>query len=99
MTLLICWILFPLLLGVLCLGCGALIEALAGDRLPAALVAPAGLAVIVVVMVAAVSVGPTISLATPAVVALAVAGLADGPAPRPWALWGPGPRARPLGCG
>jgi hypothetical protein len=68
------WILFPLLLTVLCAGCGLLLEWLTGRRLPGLLLAPAGLAMVVVLAAILTSRGETASLATPAVVCAALAG-------------------------
>jgi hypothetical protein len=76
MTLLACWLLFPLVLGLLSVGCGLLLERVAGARLPGTLLAPAGLAVIIVVAAFATMKDATAELAAPAVVALAVAGFA-----------------------
>jgi hypothetical protein len=76
MTLLACWLLFPLVLAVLSVGCGLLLDRVAGARLPGTLLAPAGLAVIIVVAAFATMADATAELAGPAVVALAVAGLA-----------------------
>ncbi len=91
MTLLSAWVFFPLLLAVLCLGCGLLLEALVGRRLPGALLAPAGFAAIVVVAGIFTSRGETAPLATPAVAILALAGAAltypwKGRRPDRWAL-------------
>lgn len=85
------WIFFPLLLVVLCLGCGLLLEVATGRRLPGLLLAPAGFAVIVVVTGLATANGITAPLATPAVLALAVAGAGltypwRGRRPERWAL-------------
>jgi hypothetical protein len=66
---------FPLLLAAVMLGCGLLLERAAGVRLPFALLAPAGLATVVVVMSLAVMLDATAELAVPLVVALAAAGL------------------------
>src|SRR5947209_9119146 len=76
MTLLACWLLFPLVLGLLSVGCGLLLERVADARLPGTLLAPAGLAVIIVVTAFATMTDATAELAVPAVVALAVAGFA-----------------------
>jgi hypothetical protein len=76
MTLLACWLLFPLVLGLLSLGCGLALDRVAGARLPGTLLAPAGLAVIIVVAAFATMTDATAELAVPAVIALAVAGLA-----------------------
>jgi hypothetical protein len=85
------WILFPALLAALCLGCGLLLEALAGRRLPGALLAPAGFGVVLVATWILTSREETAPLATPAVVLLAVAGAGlaypwSGRRPDPWAL-------------
>src|SRR5438034_919041 len=76
MTLLVCWLVFPLVLGLLSLGCGLLLEAISGRQLRGALLAPAGLAVAVLAAQFAVLSDTTAELATPLVVALAVAGFA-----------------------
>src|SRR4051812_15368962 len=78
---LIAWLLFPLVLGVLTLGCGLLLQWIARTPLPGALVLPVGLAVIVVVAQLAILTDATAELATPLVVILAVAGIAIA---RPW---------------
>jgi hypothetical protein len=49
MSLFAAWVVYPLVLLALCAGMGLLVDALAGRRLPGALVAPVGLAAIVVV--------------------------------------------------
>lgn len=71
---LVSWILFPLLLMLLCFGCGLLLERLTGRRLPGALLAPMGFALLVVLTAIVTSRGETASLATPAVVLAALAG-------------------------
>ena len=78
MTLVACWILLPLVLGALALGCGLLLETIAGRRMPGVLLAPAGLALMIVAAQAAVTNDQTAELATPLVIALAVAGVALG---------------------
>jgi hypothetical protein len=75
-TLVVAWIVFPLVLGVLALGCGLLLQRVSGVELRGALLLPCGLAVIVVTAGLATISEATAQLATPAVVALAVAGLA-----------------------
>jgi hypothetical protein len=69
------WLLFPLVLGVLALGCGLAVERLSGAPLPGALVPPCGLAAIVVVGELATAMPATAQFTIPLVVALAVAGL------------------------
>jgi len=44
MNLLLPWLVFPFLLALLTIGCGLLVETIAGHRLPAAPVPPLGLA-------------------------------------------------------
>ncbi|MFN0153600.1 MAG: hypothetical protein ACKVUT_04410 [Gaiella sp.] len=68
--------LFPLVLGALCLGCGSILARTAGAAIPAPLLLPCGLAAIVVVTGLATAFSPTAQLALPAVVGLAAAGLA-----------------------
>ena len=74
MTLLTAWVVFPLVLGVLSLGCGLLLEQAAGVELPGPLLLPAGFAVVSLAAQMAILFGPTVQFATPAVIALAVAG-------------------------
>src|SRR5947209_4279691 len=81
MTMPVAWIVFPLVLATLSLGCGLLLEQLAGRELPGALLAPSGLAVVIVVASLATMNDATARLATPTIVALAVAGLATS---APW---------------
>ncbi len=83
------WIVFPLVLVALSLGCGLLVERVAGGGLPGALLLPLGLAVIVVEADLATTSGATARLAAPIAIALAVAGfgLSGGRLSRPgvWA--------------
>src|SRR5436309_8612572 len=81
MTLIVCWVVFPLVLGLVGLGCGLVLEALAGVRLPGVLLPSAGLAMVVVVVHFTTLSDATAELSTPAVVALAIVGLALFP---PW---------------
>ncbi len=78
---LVSWVLFPVVMLALCLGCGALLEVCVGRRLPGPLLAPAGFAVLAVLAAIFTSRGETASLATPAIVVAAIAGVALG---RPW---------------
>lgn len=86
------WLLFPLLLAAICLGCGLLLEVLVGRRLPGALLAPAGFGFVVVVTGIFTARGETASLATPAVVLAALAGAVlacrarRGAAADPWLI-------------
>jgi hypothetical protein len=76
------WIVFPLLLGVLSLGCGLLVEAACRVRFPGALLAPAGLALVVVAGQLATATDATAELTVPLAVGLAVAGFALAPSGR-----------------
>jgi hypothetical protein len=71
---LIAWLLFPLVLAALALGCGLLLERAAATTLPRPLLLPVGLAVVIVASLFPPVFGSTASLATPLVVALAAAG-------------------------
>jgi hypothetical protein len=72
---LIAWLLFPLVLAALALGCGLLLQRAAGSAaLPNGLLLPAGLAVIVVASLFPPLFESTAFLATPLVVALAAIG-------------------------
>jgi hypothetical protein len=71
---LIPWLLFPLVVAALALGCGLLLERASGSPLPPPLLLPAGLAVVMVAALFPPILGSTASLATPLVVALAAAG-------------------------
>ena len=75
MILVVAWILFPLLLSVLALGCGLLLRSACGCPIPAALLLPGGAAVMIVAASLATASARTASLAIPLVVTLAVAGL------------------------
>jgi hypothetical protein len=74
MTLLVAWLLFPFLLGVLTLGCGLLLQNVSGERLPPGMLLPAGLAVMIVAASLATASAATAPFAVPLVVALAVTG-------------------------
>ena len=80
-SLLTAWLIFPLLMTVLALGCGLLLERVAGVRLPGALVLPVGLAVVSVAGLFPVMSDATAELTAPLIVVLAVAGLVLSP---PW---------------
>src|SRR4051794_37493518 len=81
MTLVVAWIVFPLVFGLLSLGCGLLLERASGMRLPGTLLLPGGFIVISVATYFAHMSTATARLATPLVVALAIAGYALSP---PW---------------
>ncbi len=71
---LLAWIVFPLVLALLSLGCGLLLERLAGGRLPGPLIPPAGFALLVVIGSFTTATSATATLTVPAVVAACVAG-------------------------
>jgi hypothetical protein len=75
-SLVVPWLVFPLVLGILSLGCGFLVECAAGVELPSALLLPVGFAAIVIVTLFTTSNDVTARLTTPLVIALTVAGLA-----------------------
>jgi hypothetical protein len=88
---LVAWIVFPLVLTGLSLGCGLLLESVAGVRLPGAAIPAAGLAVVVVATHFTTLSDSTAELSAPVVVALATIGLAvSAPWRRgridPWAI-------------
>jgi len=68
------WIVFPLLLFAVCLGIGLLTEALAGRRIPGALLAPLGMASLTVVGLATTASSATASWTAPLAAVLAPAG-------------------------
>jgi hypothetical protein len=88
-ALLVCWLVYPIVLVALLLGCGLLLELACGVSLPAPLLPAAGLATIGVVSGLTTLRAPTTPFTTPLVVALAVAGL--GLSPRWWTRFDPRP--------
>jgi hypothetical protein len=71
---LIAWLLFPLVLAALSLGCGLLVEEAAGTRLPRPLLLPAGFALVIAASLFPPLFESTAFLATPLVIVLAVGG-------------------------
>ena len=89
-TLVVAWVVFPMVLLAVTLGCGLALEALAGRPLPLSLVPPVGFAAAVVLMGFATMTDATAELAVPLVVALSIAGFGVGHAGlrrrlEPWA--------------
>ena len=74
MTLFIAWFLFPLVLAALTLGCGLLVERIAGIELPGVLLPATGFGLIIVVAQFFTLDGGLAELTTPVTVALAVVG-------------------------
>ena len=86
------WLAFPLILALVSLGCGLLVEAIAGRRLPGAVLLPTGYALVVVVAQLPAQSDATAELGLPLIVVLTIVGLglgADrllrGTRPDPWA--------------
>ena len=75
MTLLVPWLLFPLVLAVLALGCARLLERVVGRQLPGALPLPVGLATLTVVAGFTTLSPRTADLTVPALVGLGIFGL------------------------
>src|SRR6266849_1458687 len=94
MSMVVAWLLFPVVLLAVCGGCGLLVERVGGFRLPGALVPSVGFATVIVLGTALTSKSATAGLATPAVVVAAVAGYGAGwrrlreSAPDWWAIAG-----------
>lgn len=86
------WLIFPTLLLAVCLGFGLLTEALAGRRLPGALLAPLGMASLTVVGLATTAFSATASWTAPLAAVLALAGFVAAAIqrrslrPDPWAM-------------
>ena len=78
MSLLVCWVAFPLLLGALALGWGLAVERASGAALPRALLVPVGLAAIVVGAGLLTASDATAEAATPVVAAAGGLGLLLG---------------------
>jgi hypothetical protein len=74
MTFFVAWLVFPILLGLLSLGCGLLLEQVAGLEIPAALLLPLGFVVVSLATLFAHMTGRTAGLAAPLVVVLALVG-------------------------
>jgi hypothetical protein len=74
MTLFLCWVAAPIVLGLVATGCGLAAQCVGGFRLPQALVPPLGLAVVIVATDLVTLSNATAQLAAPLVVGLAAAG-------------------------
>jgi hypothetical protein len=74
----VAWVLFPLVLLAVCFGCGLAVEWAAGWRLPGALTASVGLALVIVTATLFTYKGATARFTTAAVVVLALAGYVGG---------------------
>src|SRR5947209_20081059 len=74
MTVVVAWLVLPLVLSVLSLGCGLLLETASGMRLPGTLLLPGGFIVISIATYFAHMTNTTAGLATPLVIVLALTG-------------------------
>jgi hypothetical protein len=81
-AMLVCWVLFPAVLGAISLGCGLALERASGRPFSTALLLPAGFAVMIVLAGVPIAISPLAKLATPLVIAVAVLGLIIGRLPR-----------------
>jgi len=74
MTLAVAWLAFPVVLGLICFGCGLLLEEMTRRRLPVLLLMPVGFAFAMVVVQLATLSDATAELGVPAAVAAGAAG-------------------------
>jgi hypothetical protein len=87
----VAWLLFPLVLLAVCLGCGLVVERIAGWSLPGGLLPSAGLAVVIVAATLSTERAVTAPLTTALIVVLALAGYVSSwrrlrsLRPEPWA--------------
>ena len=72
------WLVFPLVMLAVCLGCGLAVERLSGWELPGVIVASVGLALVMVVATLTTENSGTAAWTLPVVLALAAAGYATG---------------------
>jgi hypothetical protein len=90
-TLVLCWVVFPLLLAAICLGSGLAVARLSRTRIPAPLVLPVGFAAVVVIGLFT-TLSPSLAkLTLPTTLAVAAVGLATSlprglPRLDPWAV-------------
>ena len=67
-SMLVSWVIFPLVLTAVSLGCGLLVRSVSGFDFPGTLLLPVGFSTIVVAVLFATSTGATAEIATPLVV-------------------------------
>ena len=92
MTFAVAWLAFPVVLGLVCFGCGLLLEEVTRRRLPVLLLMPMGFAFVIVLVQLATISDATAELGVPAAVAAAAAGFGlSYPWGRidPWAVLAP----------
>jgi hypothetical protein len=90
-TLFVCWLVFPLLLATICLGCGLAVERCSRTPIQPPLVLPVGFAAVVVIGLFTTLSAQTARLTLPSVLAVAALGLASSvpralPRIDPWAV-------------
>ena len=91
MTLFVCWLVFPLLLAAICLGCGLAVERCSRTPIQPPLLVPVGFAAVVVIGLFTTLSASTARLTLPSVLAVAALGLASSghralPRIDPWAV-------------
>ena len=91
MTLALCWLVFPLLLSAICLGCGLAVERCSRTGIEPPLLLPTGFAAVVVVGLFTTLTPQTARLTLPTILAVAALGLASSiprrlPRIDPWAV-------------
>lgn len=91
------WVLFPLMLVAVCLGCGLTVNWASGGVMSGALFLPVGLALVIVAATLTTARADTASLTTPVVIVLALAGY--GLSWRHWRRLRPDPWALAVGLG
>ena len=92
MTLAVAWLAFPVVLGLICLGCGLLLEEVSRRRVPVLLLMPLGLAFVIVLVQFATLSDTTAELGAPAAIVAAAIGFGlSYPWGRvdPWAVLAP----------
>jgi hypothetical protein len=89
-TLIVCWLVFPLVVAALSLGCGLVVERISGTHLPPELLLPLGYATMIVVALFPTMTGVTARLSVPLVVSLAAVGLLLGVTSRGPRIGSPG---------
>src|SRR5918998_3763696 len=92
MTLLLCWVVFPLLLAAICLGCGLAVARGSRTQFEPPLLLPVGFAAAVVIGLFTTLAEQTAPLTLPTILAVAAVGLAISVPKRPprFDLWAPG---------
>ena len=93
LTLLLCWLVFPVVLATLAFGAGLLLERMSGARMATALLAPSGVALLIVVAGLTTLTSTTAPLTTPLAVGLGASRAVAMPAPDRRSSNSPAPNA------